>query len=87
MRVVTKRYQKKMCESRKLFTIRRLVWLYNIEKKTKLSTAVPSPGLKFGGQAIWHHVGCFAQLRTELGWFDSAENLPGFKSLSKVELI
>lgn len=40
-------------------------------------------GMKFGGQAIWHHVECFAQLRSELGWFESAEKLPGFKSLSK----
>ncbi|XP_055309208.1 poly [ADP-ribose] polymerase [Sitodiplosis mosellana] len=40
-------------------------------------------GLKFGGQALWHHVECFAQLRTALGWFESAEILPGFKSLSK----
>lgn len=40
-------------------------------------------GMKFGGQAIWHHVECFAQLRSQLGWFESAEKLPGFKSLSK----
>lgn len=40
-------------------------------------------GMKFGGQAIWHHVECFAQLRSELGWFESAEKLPGFKLLSK----
>lgn len=42
-------------------------------------------GMKFGGQAIWHHVECFAQLRSELGWFETAEKLPGFKSLSKDE--
>lgn len=40
-------------------------------------------GMKFGGQAVWHHVGCFAQLRSELGWFESADKLPGFKDLSK----
>lgn len=40
-------------------------------------------GMKFGGQALWHHVECFAQLRTELGWFESGERLPGFKSLNK----
>lgn len=39
--------------------------------------------MKFGGQAIWHHVECFAQLRSELGWFESADKLPGFKGLSK----
>lgn len=51
-------------------------------KKTLHDTEV---GMKFGGQAIWHHVECFAQLRSELGWFESAEKLPGFKSLSKDE--
>lgn len=40
-------------------------------------------GMKFGGQAIWHHVECFAQLRSELQWFETAEKLPGFKGLSK----
>lgn len=40
-------------------------------------------GMKFGGQAVWHHTECFAQLRTELGWFASAEMLPGYKQLSK----
>lgn len=40
-------------------------------------------GMKFGGQAIWHHVECFAQLRTELKWFETAEKLPGFQDLSK----
>ena len=37
--------------------------------------------MKYGGQALWHHVECFAQLRGELGWFDTGENLPGFKTL------
>ncbi|XP_046804661.1 poly [ADP-ribose] polymerase isoform X2 [Lucilia cuprina] len=37
--------------------------------------------MKYGGQPLWHHVECFAQLRGELGWFDTGENLPGFKSL------
>lgn len=40
-------------------------------------------GMKFGGQAIWHHVECFAQLRSELGWFESADKLPDFKTLTK----
>lgn len=39
-------------------------------------------GMKYGGQAVWHHTECFAQLRSELGWFESAEKLPGFKQLS-----
>lgn len=49
-------------------------------KKTVYDTEV---GMKFGGQALWHHVECFAQLRSDLGWFESGEALPGFKSLSK----
>lgn len=40
-------------------------------------------GMRFGGQAVWYHVECFAQLRTELGWFESADKLPGFNTLSK----
>lgn len=39
-------------------------------------------GMRFGGQAVWHHVECFAQLRAELGWFASAEMLPGYNKLS-----
>lgn len=49
-------------------------------KKTLYDTEV---GMKFGGQAIWHHVDCFAKLRSELGWFASADMLPGYKSLAK----
>lgn len=49
-------------------------------KKTVFDTEV---GMKFGGQALWHHIDCFAQLRTELGWFASADMLPGYKLLSK----
>ncbi|XP_068156658.1 poly [ADP-ribose] polymerase [Drosophila tropicalis] len=47
-------------------------------RKTVYDTEV---GMKYGGQALWHHVECFAQMRSELGWFDTGENLPGFKSL------
>lgn len=39
--------------------------------------------MKFGGQASWHHVDCFAQLRSELGWYESGDKLPGFKTLDK----
>lgn len=49
-------------------------------KKTLYDTEV---GMKFGGQPIYHHVECFAQLRSELGWFAGADMLPGFKSLTK----
>ena len=39
--------------------------------------------MKFGGQALWHHIECFAKLRTELGWLSGGDQLPGFKSLKK----
>ncbi|CAH2012006.1 unnamed protein product [Acanthoscelides obtectus] len=39
-------------------------------------------GAKYGGQDMWHHVQCFAQLRADLGFFESADKLPGFKGLS-----
>ncbi|XP_057662049.1 poly [ADP-ribose] polymerase [Diorhabda carinulata] len=40
-------------------------------------------GRKYGGQDMWHHVSCFAQLRSDLGYFESGDKLPGFKGLSK----
>lgn len=47
-------------------------------KKTVFDTEV---GKKFGGQALWHHVECFAKVRDELGYFSSGELLPGFEDL------
>ncbi|XP_037946866.1 poly [ADP-ribose] polymerase [Teleopsis dalmanni] len=47
-------------------------------KKTVYDTEV---GMKYGGQALWHHLECFASLRADLGWFASGEQLPGFKAL------
>lgn len=49
-------------------------------KKVDYTTEV---GMKFGGQAMWHHAECFAKLRSELGYFEKAEALPGFNSLKK----
>lgn len=49
-------------------------------KKTVFDTEV---GMKYGGQPLWHHITCFAQIRGELGWLASGDMLPGFKSLSK----
>lgn len=37
----------------------------------------------FDGRAMWYHVICFAQSRSELGWLQSAELFPGFKRLSE----
>jgi len=39
-------------------------------------------GMKYGGQPLWHHLDCFAQMRSELGWFDSGENMLGYTSLT-----
>lgn len=47
-------------------------------RKTVYDTEV---GMKYGGQPLWHHLECFAQLRTELGWLDSGENIPGYSNL------
>lgn len=48
-------------------------------KKVVYDTEV---GMKFGGQALWHHLECFAQIRNDLGWLEKGEMLPGFKALS-----
>lgn len=31
---------------------------------------------------MWHHLDCFAKLRSELGYFACGSALPGFQSLS-----
>ncbi|XP_039968527.1 poly [ADP-ribose] polymerase isoform X2 [Bactrocera neohumeralis] len=49
-------------------------------KKTVYDTEV---GMKYGGQPLWHHVECFVQLRSELGWFGSGDCVPGFKGLKR----
>lgn len=40
-------------------------------------------GQKLDGVARWHHLDCFVTLRSSLEFFDSADALPGFKSLTK----
>lgn len=37
----------------------------------------------FGGKANWYHLQCFARLRSQIGWLQSGEMLPGFKRLSE----
>ncbi|KXJ68804.1 hypothetical protein RP20_CCG001602 [Aedes albopictus] len=49
-------------------------------KKVDYTTEV---GMKYGGQALWHHAECFAKLRSELGYFEKGESLPGFNNLKK----
>ncbi|GAB0091469.1 Poly [Sergentomyia squamirostris] len=40
-------------------------------------------GQKFGGQPLWHHVECFSECRSDLGYLATGDMLPGFKTLSK----
>uniref|UniRef100_A0A182XE12 Poly [ADP-ribose] polymerase n=1 Tax=Anopheles quadriannulatus TaxID=34691 RepID=A0A182XE12_ANOQN len=47
-------------------------------KKVAYDTEV---GMKYGGQPLWHHAECFAKLRSELGYFEKAESLPGYRSM------
>ncbi|XP_049283298.1 poly [ADP-ribose] polymerase [Anopheles funestus] len=47
-------------------------------KKVVYDTEV---GMKYGGQPLWHHAECFAKLRSELGYFEKAEMLPGYRSM------
>lgn len=49
-------------------------------KKVSFDTEV---GMKYGGQPLWHHLDCFAKLRTELGWFAAGNQLPGYSTLRK----
>uniref|UniRef100_A0A182VQR6 Poly [ADP-ribose] polymerase n=1 Tax=Anopheles minimus TaxID=112268 RepID=A0A182VQR6_9DIPT len=49
-------------------------------KKVVYDTEV---GMKYGGQALWHHAECFAKIRSDLGYFEKAEMLPGFRSMKK----
>ena len=37
----------------------------------------------YGPYPGWHHVDCFVKRRQDLEYFESAESLPGFKTLSK----
>ncbi|XP_058116088.1 poly [ADP-ribose] polymerase [Anopheles ziemanni] len=47
-------------------------------KKVSYDTEV---GMKYGGQPLWHHAECFANLRSDLGYFEKAEVLPGYRSM------
>ncbi|XP_041673808.1 poly [ADP-ribose] polymerase-like isoform X2 [Drosophila eugracilis] len=53
-------------------------------RKTVYDTEV---GMRYGGQPLWHHLACFAQLRSDLGWLDSGENMSGFTNLSNDDQI
>lgn len=41
---------------------------------------------KFGGLDRWHHIDCFAKLRSELQYFDTGANIPGADTLEKDDL-
>ncbi|KAJ6648922.1 Poly [ADP-ribose] polymerase, partial [Pseudolycoriella hygida] len=49
-------------------------------KKVVYTTEV---GINYGGQALWHHLECFAKLMVELGWYGGGDQLPGFKNLTE----
>ena len=40
-------------------------------------------GKRYGGQALWHHIECFAKLRDDLQFWESGAELPGIKALTK----
>ncbi|KAL1517903.1 hypothetical protein ABEB36_001606 [Hypothenemus hampei] len=40
---------------------------------------------QIGGVPQWHHLSCFAELRAQLGFFESASKIPGFENLNKSE--
>ncbi|CAH1168782.1 unnamed protein product [Phyllotreta striolata] len=40
-------------------------------------------GKKYGGQDMWHHVACFAQVRSDLAFYESGTKLPGYDTLKK----
>lgn len=42
-------------------------------------------GQRFGGQALWHHLNCFASIRGDYGFYLGAEDLPGFLELSAAD--
>lgn len=48
-------------------------------KKTVYDTEV---GAKFGGQALWHHLSCFASIRGDYGFYLGGEQISGFSGLS-----
>jgi poly [ADP-ribose] polymerase 1 len=48
-------------------------------KRTVYDTEV---GQRFGGQALWHHLNCFASIRGDYGFYLGGESLPGFNGLS-----
>lgn len=41
---------------------------------------------RFGGLDRWHHMECFAKLRSDLGYYGGGDELPGATELSKEEL-
>lgn len=47
------------------------------------STDLTVENFSFGGKAMWYHVPCFARSRSQIGWLQSGEMLPGFKRLSE----
>jgi poly [ADP-ribose] polymerase 1 len=38
--------------------------------------------MKFGGQALWHHLQCFVEVRGDYGFYVGGEQLEGYRDLS-----
>lgn len=51
-------------------------------KRTVYDTEV---GAKFGGQALWHHLQCFASIRGDYGYYLGGSDLPGYQDLSPAD--
>lgn len=48
------------------------------------STDLTVENFSFGGKAMWYHVLCFTQSRSQIGFLHSGEMLPGFKRLPEL---
>lgn len=60
-------------------------YYYNFDLQVRVSKKdyESDEAKRFGGFDAWHHLTCFAKLRAELGYFESADKLPGYKQLKK----
>lgn len=41
--------------------------------------------MRFGGQALWHHLDCFTSIRGDYGYYLGGDQLPGFNDLSPAD--
>lgn len=82
-RLFAKDYEGKLRDFYNVFKITiNLNWIQD-ELRVKRTVYDTEVGQKFGGQALWHHLNCFAQVRGDYDFYVGGENLPGFGDLSK----